>query len=86
MKEKLSVSLKHQKLSGTIEKGNEGRKYLTSIKIPRNLNMATNPCKAVAFKNENIIDLNNGKVNLNKYHTTVMHWLPFNNDINTMLL
>ena len=48
--------------------------------------MATNPCKAVAFKNENIIDQNNGKVNLNKYHTTVMHWLPFNNDINTMLL
>ena len=69
MKEKLSVSLKHQKLSGTIEKGNEGRKYLNSIKIPRNLNMATNPCEAVAFKNENIIDQNNGKVNLNKYHT-----------------
>lgn len=38
-----------------------------------------------AFKNEKIIGQNNGKVNLNKFHTAIIPRLPFVNDINTLL-
>ena len=73
----LPVSLKRQKLSGRVGKGNESSKYFTSIKIPKNLNIAPNPFKdfyneTIAFKNEKIIDQNNGKVNLNKFHTAII--------------
>ena len=51
----LLVPLKRQKLSGRVGKGNESRKYFISIKIPKNLNIATNPYKdfyndTIAFK------------------------------------
>ena len=57
----LPVPPKGQKLSGRVRKGKESRKYFTSIKIPKNLNVATNLCKdfhneTIAFKNEKIID------------------------------
>ena len=73
----LPVPPKRQKLSGRVGKGNESRKYFTSIKIPKNLNIAPNPFKdfyneTIAFKNEKIIDQNNGKVNLNKFHTAII--------------
>ena len=38
------------------------------------------------MKNEKIIEKNNGKVNLNKFHTAIIPRLPFLNDISTMLL
>ena len=41
----LPVPPKHQKLRGRVGKGNETRKYLDSIKILKNLNMATNLSK-----------------------------------------
>ena len=87
----LPVPLKRQKLSGRVGKGNEFRKYFTSIKIPRNLNIATNHCKGfhnetIAFKNEKIIDQNNGQVNINKFHTVIIPRLPFVMEINTTLL
>ena len=87
----LPVPLKRQKLSGRVGKGNESCKYFTSIKIPKNWNIATNLCKdfhneTIAFKNEKIIDQNNGKVNVNKFHTTIVPRLPFVNEINTTLL
>ena len=40
----------------------------------------------LAFKKVKIIDQNNGKVNLKKFHTTVIPWLLFVNNINTALL
>ena len=71
--------------------GNEARKYFTLNKIPKNLNMATILCKhfhneTIAFKNEKLIGQNNGKVNLDKFHTAIIPWLPFVSDINTTLL
>ena len=85
------MSPKRQKLSGRVEKGNKSRKHFTSIKITKNLNIATNLCKdfhneTIAFKNEKIIDQNNGKVNLNKFHPAIIPRLSFNNDINTTLI
>ena len=38
------------------------------------------------MKNEKIIEKNNGKVNLNKFHTAIIPRLPFVNDICTLLL
>ena len=86
----LSVPPKRQKLSARVEKGNESRKYFTSIMITKNLNIATNLCKdfhneTMAFKNEKIIDQNNGKVNLNKFHIAITPRLSFNNDISLSL-
>ena len=87
----LPVPPKRQKLSGRVGKGNESRKYFPSIKIPKNLKIATNFCKdfhnePIAFKKQKIIDQNNGKVNLNKFHTAIIPRLPFVNEINTTLL
>ena len=55
------------------------------------MNIATNLCKdfhneTIAFKNEKILDQNNGKVNLNKFHTVVIPRLSFVHEINTTLL
>ena len=57
---------KLKKLSGRVGKGNESRKYFTSINITKNLNIATNLCKdfhnkTIAFKNEKIVDQSNDK-------------------------
>ena len=57
---------KLKKLSGRVGKGNESRKYFTSINIIKNLNIATNLCKdfhnkTIAFKNEKIVDQSNDK-------------------------
>ena len=87
----LPVPRKRQKLSGRVGKGNDSRKYFISIKIPKNLNVATNPCQdfyneTIAFKKEKVIDQNNGKVNLNKFHTAIIPRLPFVNEVNTTLL
>ena len=57
---------KLKKLSGRVGKGNESRKYFTSINIIKNLNIAINLCKdfhnkTIAFKNEKIVDQSNDK-------------------------
>ena len=57
----------------------------------KKLEHLTNLCKdfhneKTAFKNEKIIDQNNGKVNLNKFHTAVIPRLSFVHEINTTLL
>ena len=82
---------KRKKLSGRVGKSNESRRCFTSTNIPKNLNIAINLCKdfhneTIAFKNEKIVDQNNDKVNLNKFHTAIVLRLPFFNDISTTLL
>ena len=73
-------------MGGRVGKGNE-----SCINIPKNLNIATNLCKdfnneTLAFKNEKIVDQDNKKVNLNKFHTAIIPRLPFFDDISATLL